>query len=663
VNRWRLVIAAAALIGAAVSTRPWLIPEAQAQATANSVCAECRAKQKELTDQEAEIKKLEAQLQAVVDRVQQITNAVFDRKGQTATAAESDELSKLNDQRKELEAKVSAARTAADKLRAELAKCPKEKCEPVPGSNASPADAPSSYPQPVAACHDCDRAAIEAHDKLNEVLKLEWEIAGEKQQVFELKEWLSDNIGDSNSSRYKRNEAGLERAERQLRDFESSLAPERKYFKDAMDKLDFCNANCEKRSASSPPPTSTFGPTQEAPSAKCSKCAGEALRLAADLLELRYWQSVQARFQEELDALTETASKAAPGKYATQFDGLRRMVAGFQATVTATEQKIAKDRDALDACNRSCDPKTTSQPDAGTKQPVTPAVQPPPPLPQSGLPSGTGGPNAPTVTPGQGTTPPPGPDKAPPPPPNALPRPAEPISTPGRDAIALAPQPPGVRLPADEESDEDSFTFVVPGDRAQVNSLLSTPFFRDKAPFVFPVEGGYEVSIDAGEVPVLSRNYLARLQAQGVINGLETDPCWRFEEDPAAAARSSAPAGGAWVLYTLLSPSPSFNPGEQPGDDHTPTITRVAGDGTHAPPPALGLPGPVEIRVAMGCIERTTTAVGGAPSSVPSGGLGPRLERFKGSAGADLHLDLDARTEPLPKQSRTMLPNNEIKTW
>jgi hypothetical protein len=111
----------------------------------------------------------------------------------------------------------------------------------------------------------------------------------------------------------------------------------------------------------------------------------------------------------------------------------------------------------------------------------------------------------------------------------------------------------------------------------------------------------------------LTSSFLSGLQKRGVINSLDSyaDVCWHFRP----ASDPLVPAPGAWVLYTLPSPTPTFNPGDRPGDEGPPAVARVGRDGKYNIPLAQAN-GSVEVRVAKGCREHTTVE-----TTVPAGEL------------------------------------------
>jgi hypothetical protein len=166
--------------------------------------------------------------------------------------------------------------------------------------------------------------------------------------------------------------------------------------------------------------------------------------------------------------------------------------------------------------------------------------------------------------------------------------------------------------------------------------------------FPLPAWSGFNLGLDAGAKPLDTSDALADLRLSGSIKAFELDPCWQYYPDaPAQAggmgcvagepafeqkavrygediqarlsdAYTGKPIADAWVLYGPLSPTPFFDPGEQPGDELPPTFTRTDLDGGYRIP-LNGLTGPFEVRVAQGCGSHTTVAIadpaGGAPGA------------------------------------------------
>lgn len=169
---------------------------------------------------------------------------------------------------------------------------------------------------------------------------------------------------------------------------------------------------------------------------------------------------------------------------------------------------------------------------------------------------------------------------------------------------------------------------------------------RKPAIFPLPAWSGFNLGLDGGDKPLDTRHALADLQLKGTIKAYELDPCWQYYPDAPSRAEgvgcapgerpfeqkavrydgdiqtrlndayTGKPVADAWVLYGPLSPTPFFDPGEQPGDDLPPTFTRTGLDGGYRIP-LKGLAGAFEIHVAQGCDSHTTVAIadpsGGAP--------------------------------------------------
>lgn len=170
-------------------------------------------------------------------------------------------------------------------------------------------------------------------------------------------------------------------------------------------------------------------------------------------------------------------------------------------------------------------------------------------------------------------------------------------------------------------------------------------------PGMFPLPGdsGFNLGIDAGTDPLKTRGTLADLSQKGLFWAFEPDPCWKYYPDAAPVARGSGctpgnlpfeqkavrygddiksllsdpytgkPVSGAWVLYGPLSPTPFFDPGEQPGDELPPTFTRTGSDGGYRIS-LSGLSGPFEVRVAQGCESHATVAIADTPGITATGG-------------------------------------------
>src|ERR1700686_4318560 len=106
--RWRLGLSVL-FAWPALLTIPSLIEPALAQAP-GSRSAECAKERQAVADEERKLATLEIQLKAAVERAAKIGLEVLGRKSQFATAAERDELAKLDEQRRQLEPQISTSR-------------------------------------------------------------------------------------------------------------------------------------------------------------------------------------------------------------------------------------------------------------------------------------------------------------------------------------------------------------------------------------------------------------------------------------------------------------------------------------------------------------------------------------------------------------------------
>lgn len=436
-------------------------------------------------------------------------------------------------------------------------KAPAPPRAPVPGGTGMVPGVPGAgHPEPASACEPCDGRAFAAREALGEVLSYENLVAQTRYRIFELKAWLSapTNQQASSAAIYKQKADELVSAIGGLDSFDKQRVAAQQKLDALMLDLANCNAACKDRHPMTTPSSATApGASEVVAEAECPDCEGRALELEADLARLRH-----VRFELERAPVSDDVLS------------LQNELQTKQREVAAAEKDVADDRAALDACNKA-HPRESC-----------PALRPRPPI--SGIPEPT--------LPGPGAV---------------------------QDSFKITNPLPFVEDDDDEDTEEEYFTFAVPVG-IDLKTLLADPFFKDKEPWVIRGEHeGYSVTIWGGETPVLTSLFLSGLQKRGVINSLDsyTDVCWHFRQasDPAKSGGAFVPAPGAWVLYTLPSPTPILNPGDRPGDDAPPAVARVGRDGKYNA--TLAHPnGSVELRVAKGCSEHTTVE-----TTVPAGEL------------------------------------------
>jgi hypothetical protein len=531
----------------------------------------------------------------------------------------------------------------------------------------------------IAACPACNAAALHALDAWVELSRSQADYSLRRRDAAEERAWLTEHAGGDVKA-YLEMMYSYVRTFYELPIWATRLAAARQVFDNAMRDLADCNARLCKDTYKE---VVVSGRNLEEAAAYCPACELDAAKYNRSLAHLLFLDAFIADLTAQRSKLLQiNRTRSWTDKELDSIADLDAMIKRQEEGRTDTLRELGILRADLDACNKAYPAESCKTPATVGKDifPGSTTIQ---PLGGgTGIPGGINlGPNpkisvgeagaAPSTTPqDSGGAPPskvpvpggpaekPSADQgAPPPPGNALQ--PEAVSTPGRNDFTLAPATPGFHLRVDEEADDEYLTFVVPFDDAHLRSVLALPFFKNKVREVIPLEGGaHQVTIDAGDNP-LAESYLRSLATQGLLNSVEWVACWGWEPDPAAARRSSAPAT---VLYTPVSPSPAFNPGERPGDEQPPTIGRAGSDGAVGAPP-VGLAGPVEIRVAKGCAERTTTAVAGGPDRVPLARLAPFVARPNSAAFAGRPYEPYASQDPLPKPSRIAPWDIAIRNW
>lgn len=121
---------------------------------------------------------------------------------------------------------------------------------------------------------------------------------------------------------------------------------------------------------------------------------------------------------------------------------------------------------------------------------------------------------------------------------------------------------------------------------------------------------------------------LERLQQDGKIEDLETDPCREYYPEPGGSGcppdenlmdlivlalekEYGGTTGGAGAVQVgPLPPSPVYDPGPRPGDEKGPTFVRTGADGSFTLPVG-DLDGAVQVEAAAGCESKTTVALAG----------------------------------------------------
>jgi hypothetical protein len=604
-NRWRLGIPPAVLLFAAL--------QAFAQGPGSPTwpdCPECQTAAHAVESEREGIARLEAQLA-------QAKSSLEREQGQAS-------LHKLQDVLRADEKALSDCRTRCA-LRGALPPLPPE----IPLVR---------HIEPVA-CPQCKDAAAQARDALYKLAYAEHNYLSARSQAFQTRAWLSrhasateraSDVYFTNLGAYLAILGALSKTEKELAD---SLAA----FDKAALNLANCNASlCDDAFKAKLGTQPLVGAADEDPKAECADCEGDALKLKRDLALLRVAKAeiahMTARRQEIARLIPERELTDAER---TEFNQLDSRLKAAPEEQGAIEKQINADRVALDECNRA-HPRSSCQPPTGTS--ITPetgtggATGPKTSggtMPQVGpgsanLPGGKSTPEA-GVKSGTGAQtpppPPPGPDTSPRSPENAPPiRPLPPIGS----IFAPTPDPvPGAR----------QFNFTMPSKRDNGDGAAKeylTFIVRDSAGgdevlALFLAElvdmDGDQWTIIAGKDPDKTRDKLEGLWNRGVIDYVEPDPCWG-----AAAGDSSVPVSGAWILYTPVSPSPSSDPGESPGDEGPPTIVHAGRDGTYSAPPG-GLNGPIEMRVATGCDERTTVPSADRSDRRPVAGVSLPVEK------------------------------------
>jgi hypothetical protein len=483
------------------------------------------------------------------------------------------------------------------------------------------------HAEPVA-CPECNDAAVRAREALVKLTYAEHNYLSDRYTAFQARSWLSLNPKtiESTSAYFTKLSAYLEMLSA-LSKSESALASALAAFDRAVQKLADCNATLctDAFKAGMQPPV---GAAENDPKAECADCEGAALKLKRDLALLRVAKA-------EISQGKATPDEQVP-----------------------IEREIEADRAALDACNKahprtSCQPPTGPSGTQGTgaavgtggatgqqkkgdgiKRPAVSIVDDlqGPEFPERDLhPADTG---SPSVRDQLFPRDPLAPDRLP----DTKTPPSKDVPPPGLPSTGsiFAPTPgvPGgqrfnlVTKPfVDQDDDEDCgewveyFTFEVRGDERFKDDLLENPFFADKDVISSKLTWN-QVTVSGGANPGKTYEFLKNLMDRGLIKNLESelDVCWR-----AAASGSSVPVAGSWVLYTPVSPTPSSNPGERPGDEGPPTAVRVGRDGTYTAPPR-GRNGPIEMRVAKGWDERTTMINVGTSDRAPAAGVTPPVE-------------------------------------
>jgi hypothetical protein len=360
-NRWCLGIWPASLICACLLGV--LNPVTEATAQAPGVCAQCADKQKALDAKKEKLKDLEWELNETADHAAQI---VF--QGTTASASDLAVLSRLNDKRKKLEADISTARDAIAKLESDLAGCVTDhRCGAAVKPNAVPATAPMTHPYPLAACGQCEGDAKKAQAALSNVLRDEAAVARARLRIFELKGWLSAHAGDQSTEAYKDNVKNLGDYERDLKDSEAKRAEDQRQLDELMANLAKCNAQYKgkcKPPATTPLDGSPYYPLSEV-RAECPDCEGLALKLEADIAELRRAELRLALDRNRLRDLISTAKTRDERKAIEKAEkDLENDLAVDKKTIEDIAQVIVNEFKALDECNKA-HPSASCPPPAG----------------------------------------------------------------------------------------------------------------------------------------------------------------------------------------------------------------------------------------------------------------------------------------------------------
>ena len=232
---------------------------------------------------------------------------------------------------------------------------------------AVPATAPTTHPFPVAACWQCERDAKRAQGALSNVLRDEAAVARARLRIFELRGWLSAHAGDQNTEAYKDNAKNLGDYERDLKDSEAKRVEDQRQLDELMASLASCNAKYKdkcKPPATTPLDGSPFSPLPEV-RAECPDCEGLALKLEADIAELRRAELQLALDQNRLRVLLSTARTRDERKAIEKAEkDLENDLAVDKKAIEDIAQVIVNEFKALDECNKA-HPSASCPPPAG----------------------------------------------------------------------------------------------------------------------------------------------------------------------------------------------------------------------------------------------------------------------------------------------------------
>ena len=652
-DRTRFRLAAAAFACAAFVTVALFVTPAQAQLPSD--CPACVDEQYVLLLEQHALKRLESALQKAEDGALQITNAVLGRKPPSPTADERNQLSKLSEDRKEFETRVSTAQATIERLKAELAACIKERCGP--GSTpAMRGDAPSSHAEPISTCHPaCDDLAKAAKAMLYSVLRAERTSATLRSEIHDLRAWLAEHAAEQASASYQRNASSLGAKEENLVVSELERVRYQRDLDALMTQLGICNRPC-------PPPVTTssifpLGPAQEVPKAICPACEGAALKLKADLASLRFAQATQERDNARWVELSAKVNGGSPP--ATQADrdalsAIEKTLLDDERSIVRAGEDVAKSRIALDECNKlhpaeSCVPFGSQSglpgaPSQGGAKTVTGPDANPNPQSSSDAPGGAGGKSdtAPKNTTPKDTTPKGATPKAPAPGTGML------VPEGGGQSMARMNVGPGyvpdAKATAVFALEPGAFVtgrkfefhgFIGSGPAYTVTSktVISTivgPDFGSYHLYRLP-DGEYNMDLNASQLQILQgllNTKTGGKSSQSSFN-VVSNPCVQMQ--PILADAQGQPIADAYIHVGPPSPTPLVNPGERGGDQGSPTFTTTSRDGSYSLP-LTGLTGPIEIGVAKGCDSYTSTATVDGTPGPRAGGSDAQLAQPAGTA-------------------------------